>query len=136
MISPGVMVLCLVVHNYRRESSSTADQNVEEDILPLLKQAYARCVEKSSASRDARYVSRAIAALLDGPVTRVTVPKLPVNHQACNAADVVSLGWLDPFCIEDSAGLDWVLLDSLFLDQPGGKTGKYLSSNRGIQRQT
>jgi thiamine pyrophosphate-dependent acetolactate synthase large subunit-like protein len=119
-----VMVLCLVVHNYRRESSSTADQNVEEDILPLLKQAYAICAEKSSASRDSRYVSRAIAALLDGPVTRVTVPNIPVDHQAYSAADGVSLGWLDPFYIEDSVGLDWGLLDSLLLYQPGEETGK------------
>ena len=115
----GVMVPCLVVHNYRWESFPTADQNVEEDVLPLLKQAYAICVEKSSSSRDARYVSGAIAALLDGPVTRVTASNLPVDHQAYNVVDGVSLGWLDPFYIGGSASLDWGLLDSLLLNQPG-----------------
>lgn len=117
----GVMVLCLVVHIHRRDpQSSVTSSQAEESILPLLKQAHAICVEKSSASRDARYVSRAIAALLNGPVTRVSAPTLLVDHPNSNGMDGISLGWLDPFCIEDSnEGLNWGLLDSLLLNQPG-----------------
>jgi hypothetical protein len=122
----GVMVLCLVVHIHRRgPQSSIISLQAVESILPLLKQAHAICVEKSSASRDARYVSRAIAALLNGPVTSVVTPALPVNQGNNNTMDGISLGWLDPFYIEDShEGLDWGLLDSLLLNQPGEGTGR------------
>jgi hypothetical protein len=120
----GVMVLCLVVHIHRRgPRSSVTDPQAEDNILPLLKQAHAICVEKSSESRDARYVSRAIAALLDEPMARVVAPACSAD-QTCNAMDDgVSLGWLDPFSIEDNEGLDWGQLDSLLLNQPGDGTG-------------
>lgn len=120
----GVMVLCLVVHIHRRgPESSVINSQDAEDILPLLRQAHAICVEKSSASWDARYVSRAITALLDGPVTRVVAPTLPVDHQTYSTMDGTSLGWLDPFYIEDNEGLDWGLLDSLILKQSEEEAG-------------
>jgi hypothetical protein len=120
----GVMVLCLVVHIHRRgPQSSVIIPQAEEIILPLLKQAHAICVEKSSASQDARYVSRAITALLDGPVTRAVAPTSPVEHRTSNSMDGISLGWLDPFYIEDGEGLDWGLLDSLLLNQAGEGAG-------------
>jgi hypothetical protein len=121
----GVMVLCLVIHVHRRDpQSSVISSKAEEGILPLLKQAHAICVEKSSVSRDARYVSRAIAALLNGPVTKVVAPALPVDGSNINAVDNISLGWWDPFYIEDSnEGLDWGLLESLLLNQPGEGAG-------------
>lgn len=121
----GVMVLCLVIHIHRRNRQSSAiSSQAEESILLLLKQAHTICVETSSASRDARYVSRAIAALLNEPAIGVVAPTLPVDHPNSNAMGGNSLGWLDPFYIENSnEGLDWGLLDSLLLNQPGEGVG-------------
>lgn len=121
----GVMVLCLVVHiHWRDPEFSVISSQAEESILSLLKQAYAICAETSSASRDARYVSRAITALLSGPVTKVVAPTLPVDGSDINAVGGFSLGWWDPFYIEDSnEGLDWGLLELLLLNQPGEGQG-------------
>ncbi|KIX02717.1 uncharacterized protein Z518_08659 [Rhinocladiella mackenziei CBS 650.93] len=51
----GVMVFCLVVHSRRKRGArhSLIDSATERDVLPLLEQSHAICVEKSKASRGA-----------------------------------------------------------------------------------
>lgn len=77
----GVMILCLVVHTSRKRRSpdSPIDSAAETQVLSLLEQSYAICVEKSDASRDARRVSQAIRLTLDGGtpphVSRSTAPR-------------------------------------------------------------
>ncbi|KAJ5247854.1 hypothetical protein N7468_002837 [Penicillium chermesinum] len=109
----GVMVLCQIVNIWRSKGRHSAvDPGTEGATLTLLKQALAICVEKSPASRDARYVARAIKVILDGPVG-------PARNESSlfvlgeEGEDVgTSLGWLDNFHGE----MDWHLLDSLALD--------------------
>jgi hypothetical protein len=62
----GVMVLCLVVHTrWKRGSQNSAiDTATESRVLALLEASHAICIEKSSASRDARRVSNAIRLTL------------------------------------------------------------------------
>lgn len=64
----GIMVLCLIVHiRWKRGSqSSPIDTATEREVLALLEQSHAICVEKSTASRDARRVSHAIYLTLTG----------------------------------------------------------------------
>ena len=76
----GVMVLCLVVH-IRRKSilsnfQSCIDAATESEVLELLEQAHAICLEKSDASKDARRVARAVRLILNG--ARLSSPQ-PAN---------------------------------------------------------
>ena len=63
----GVMVLCLVVHiRWKRGSQNSAiDATTESEVVALLEQSHAICVEKSTTSRDARRVSHAIRLTLN-----------------------------------------------------------------------
>jgi hypothetical protein len=66
----GVMVLCLAVH-LRRKSISRSGESIitsatEIEVLALLDQSHAICVEKSSCSKDAQRVARAVRLILDG----------------------------------------------------------------------
>jgi hypothetical protein len=64
----GVIVLCLYV-NMRRQRTPNEDlpaAGPRSEIFTLLKQSHAVCVDKSSASRDARKVSLAIHLALKG----------------------------------------------------------------------
>ncbi|KAJ5733363.1 hypothetical protein N7493_002149 [Penicillium malachiteum] len=106
----GVMVLCLVVHIRRRNRSQQAiSSGIEGSILPLLKQAHDICLEKSSVSRDAGCVARAVKVILEDPSGRENIAALPVENAW---QDGVSLGWLDPFYSEEIQ-IDWGLFDSL-----------------------
>ena len=64
----GVMVLCLAIHIRRKNSpqESVIDRGTETELLALLEQSHAICVEKSAASRDARRVSHAVRLTLNG----------------------------------------------------------------------
>ena len=66
----GVMVLCLVVHVRRksisRKTVSVIDVSTEVEVVALLEQAYAICVEKSTLSKDSRRVARAVRLVVDG----------------------------------------------------------------------
>lgn len=112
----GVMVLCLVIQARRHGDSQQplVNSGTENTILPLLKQAHSICMENSSASRDARYVARAVKAILEEPLDhrpRVTVPESELDWD-----EAKYLGWLDSFLTEEN-GLDWGLFESLGLDQ-------------------
>lgn len=66
----GVMVLCLVVHTRwnrwkRGLQNSAIDAATEDKVLALLEQSHAICIEKSTASRDARRVSHALRLTLN-----------------------------------------------------------------------
>jgi hypothetical protein len=80
----GVMVLCLFVHiRWKRGSQNSAiDTATESRVLVLLEESHAICVEKSSASRDARRVSQAI---------RLTLHSAKASNVARNAASQSSL---------------------------------------------
>jgi hypothetical protein len=80
----GVMVLCLFVHiRWKRGSQNSAiDTATESRALALLEESHAICVEKSSASRDARRVSQAI---------RLTLHSAKASNVARNAASQSSL---------------------------------------------
>ncbi|KAJ5707206.1 hypothetical protein N7488_007007 [Penicillium malachiteum] len=106
----GVMVLCLGIHIRRRNGSpQVISSEIEGTILPLLKQAHEICLEKSSVSRDAGCVARAVKVILDDPPERDNIAALPVENVW---QDGVSLGWLDPFYSEETQ-IDWGLFDSL-----------------------
>jgi hypothetical protein len=64
----GVMVLCLVLHTRWKKGSQNSgiDTDTENEVLILLEQSHAICVEKSTASRDARRVSHAVRLTLNG----------------------------------------------------------------------
>ena len=100
----GSMVLCLAVHTRRkslsRGSDSVIDFATEVEILALLEQAYAICVEKSNASKDARRVARAIRIVLDGARASSTfscgmdstlVPETQATHTGEEPDDGVDL---------------------------------------------
>ena len=112
----GVMVLCLVVHTRRKEGPryTTVAPHAEETILPLLKEAHAICVEKSPVSRDARYVSRAVMAILDGHSASGTTTAV-LNDDPVSSFDTdgleFPLGWLESF--HESENWDWNLVDAL-----------------------
>lgn len=112
----GVMVLCQAVNIWRRKGpSSTIDPATEGASLPLLKQAHTICVEKSAASRDARYVARAVKVIIDGPTGPAGNDHL-LNIVDEEDRDVgTSLRWLDNFHAEEE--MDWNFLDSLLVDQ-------------------
>ncbi|KIW71259.1 hypothetical protein PV04_03444 [Phialophora macrospora] len=65
----GIMVLCLAVHLKRksisRSGESIIDSATEIEVLGLLDQSHAICVEKSSSSKDAQRVTRAVRLILD-----------------------------------------------------------------------
>jgi hypothetical protein len=69
----GVMVLCLVVHTYQERGSqkSGIDAAKESQVLALLEQSHAICVEKSTASKDVRNVSHAVRITLNGAKTHL-----------------------------------------------------------------
>lgn len=114
----GAMVLCLAIHIRRKNPRHSAiEPATENSILGLLDQAHAICIEKSAASRDARYVAQAIMATLKKQNHESTEARLlaPALH---SEIDPFYLGWLDPFqADEEGVGLDWSLLDSLVLGQ-------------------
>jgi hypothetical protein len=62
----GVMVLCLVVHTHRKlgQQNSVVDGETEREVLVMLEQAHAICVEKSPVCKGARRVSHAIRLTL------------------------------------------------------------------------
>lgn len=64
----GIMVLCLVVHSrWKRGSQNSAiDTATESEVLTLLEQSCAICIQESTANKDARRVSRAIRLTLNG----------------------------------------------------------------------
>lgn len=64
----GVMILCLFIHCHCKRGSKhpQAHPSVAAEVLALLEQALAICVEKSAASRDARRVSQAVRLTLNG----------------------------------------------------------------------
>lgn len=72
----GVMVLCLVVHTYRKAGpeGSGIDSVMEAEILRLLEKSHAICVEKSGSMRDARRASHAVRIIL-GRLDPVQPPK-------------------------------------------------------------
>lgn len=63
----GVMVLCLAIHTRCGDISSqrTIDVATVKEVLSLLERSLAICIEKSSASKDARKVSHAIRITLN-----------------------------------------------------------------------
>jgi hypothetical protein len=65
----GVMVLCLVTRWKRGSQNLAIDTTTEGEVLALLEQSHAICVEKSTTSRDARRVSHAIRLTLNGSKT-------------------------------------------------------------------
>jgi hypothetical protein len=62
----GVMVLCLVVHTPcgSENRNSKIDARTEKEVLSLLEKSLTICIEKSTASKDARRVSQAIRLTL------------------------------------------------------------------------
>lgn len=114
----GVMVLCQIVTTWRRKGRLSAiDASTEDATLPLLRQAHAICVEKSPASRDARYVARAVKIILDRPSGPVGDEQFLAPLEEDEQGDrLASLGWLDNFQPIEN-GADWNFLDSLVLDQ-------------------
>ncbi|KAJ5286918.1 hypothetical protein N7478_002604 [Penicillium angulare] len=112
----GVMILCLVIHTGRRRDLqlSLMHPSYEKTIFSLLKQAHAICIERSSASRDARYVARAVKAILEDPPAQEST--MTPSELAIQWKDSNSLGWLDPFCMEGNE-TDWGLFDSLMMNQ-------------------
>jgi hypothetical protein len=114
----GAMVLCLAIHIRRKNldpGQSVIDPTTADSILSLLSQAHAICIEKSLASRDARYVAQAIMATLNKqnqePTSTEVKSQAPpsVSH---SEGDPFYLGWLDPFQAGDEGvGLDWSWLD-------------------------
>lgn len=63
----GCMVLCLAVNTLKKKPCNLlrGPKSTEQEILSLLCQAHDICIEKSSASRDARYVAQVIKATLN-----------------------------------------------------------------------
>jgi hypothetical protein len=61
------------VHTYRERGSqkSGIDAAKESQVLALLEQSHAICVEKSTASKDARKVSHAVRITLNGAKTHL-----------------------------------------------------------------
>lgn len=113
----GAMVLCLAIHIRRNNlgpAQSAIDPMTADSILSLLSQAHAICVEKSSASRDARYVAQVIMATLNKQNRVLTETETEVKSRAqpmSHSCDPFYLGWLDPFQAGQGVGLDWSLLD-------------------------
>jgi hypothetical protein len=96
----GVMVLCLVVHTrWKRGSQNLAiDTATESRVLVLLEESHAICVEKSSASRDARRVSHAIGLTLHSAKSS----KVPNNA----ASQVVTSSEVQSTVDESQGGVD------------------------------
>jgi hypothetical protein len=145
----GTMVLCLVVHTrWKRGSQSSAiDTTTESEVLALLEQSRAICVEKSTISRDARRVSHAIRLTLNGArsskVLKNTASLPPLSSLASSSDmqsevytaqgvdsasqpwsdsiqyDEATFGLLDPFNYmgNDIENIDWTMLDAQNLGQ-------------------
>jgi hypothetical protein len=122
----GAMVLCLAIHIHTRGKNlnpghSVLDPATTDSILSLLRQAHTICIEKSPASRDARYVAQAIMTTLNKQnqesTTEIKSRGPPLLSQS--ESDPFYLGWLDPFQAGDEGvGLDWSLLDSVLVLEP------------------
>lgn len=147
----AVMVLCLAVHTRWRRGPQNCviDASAESEVLLLLQQCHTICVEKSTASRDARRVSYAIRLTLNNAKSpnkpANASPDLPSNLQFdSQVAGTVSLcfphqnssiqteeaafGVLDPFNFMDNdfENMDWSLFDSQFLGQDTSFTDGFI----------
>ncbi|KAJ5387268.1 hypothetical protein N7509_009809 [Penicillium cosmopolitanum] len=114
----GAMVLCLAIHIRRKNlepGQSVIDPTTADSILSLLSQAHAICIEKSLASRDARYVAQAIMATLNKQNQESTSTEAKSRappSMSHSEGDPFYLGWLDPFQAGDEGvALDWSWLD-------------------------
>lgn len=96
----GVMVLSLGVHSCRkgRLQQSAIDPITESELLLLLEQSHAICVEKSKASRDARRVACVVRLILNGAQSVNALPgrrnpasqiSLPTSLGMQSAADTI-----------------------------------------------
>ena len=143
----GTMVLCLVVHIHLKRGSqnSAIDITTESEVIALLEQSHAICVEKSTASRDARRVSHAVRLTLNaaksanaskktGYTTSLSSSEMqlaareaqggvpvPLPHPWPGYAqgDEAVFGLLDPFNFmgNDLENIDWTMFDSQILGQ-------------------
>jgi hypothetical protein len=99
----GVMVLCLAVHTrWKRGSApqnSAIDTATESRVLALLEESHAICVEKSSASRDARRVSHAIRLTLHSAKSSSNVPKNAASQVVTSTSEEVT-----PFGVQSTVG--------------------------------
>ena len=104
----GVMVLCFAVHVRRkgisRGAESAIDSTTESEILELLEQSHAICLEKSDASKDARRVARAVRLILDGvglsSPQGVQVTSPPTDSQQTGVGDSEEGGNLTAISLE------------------------------------
>jgi len=148
----GVMILCLVLHTRWKRNGSDAviDITKDREILGLLEQSHAICVEKSKASRDAQRVAHAVsltlrssnsAAISDqtdcldpaaslsefrsntDELTGTEIALMSSNHGYEIAQnDETAFGFLDPFNFmgHDIESIDWTVFESQISSQPFG----------------
>ncbi|CRG90132.1 Folylpolyglutamate synthase [Talaromyces islandicus] len=120
----GIMVLCLVVHTYRKGilQPPVIDAVVEGELLQLLRQSLDICAEKSTICKDAQRVSHALRLILNGASTPATAESqrgginletlsLQAVHGPADAA--LSFDTSDPFTFmgNDFESLDWFHFD-------------------------
>lgn len=117
----GIMVLCLVVHTYRKGvlQPPVIDALIEDELLQLLRQSLDICVEKSPICKDAQRVSHALRLVLNGASTtesqRGGINLETLSLQAANghAEEALSFDITDPFTSmgNDFENLDWFHFD-------------------------
>lgn len=138
----GVVVLCLVIHINRKNGpqGSVVNSATEVEIVSRLRQAHVVCMEMSTASRDARRVSRVILAILNGApspqATRIAsasdlqsqngyaqdaniFPFPPLQENGYADEYSLSLGPLDPFnfMAGEFENTDWMMFDPSLINQ-------------------
>ena len=126
----GIMVLCLVVHTYRKGvlQPPIMDFSSERELLQLLEQSFDICVEKSLVCKDARRVSHVVRLILKRSTASnmSTLPRIADNEQGLNLGlsslqeeysnkeiDAMSLDLIDPFVLMGNSfeTLDWFPFD-------------------------
>ena len=126
----GIMVLCLVVHTYRKGvlQPPIMDFSSERELLQLLEQSFDICVEKSLVCKDARRVSHVVRLILKRSTASnmSTLPRIADNEQGLDLGlsslqeeysnkeiDAMSLDLIDPFVLMGNSfeTLDWFPFD-------------------------
>ncbi|KAH8700249.1 fungal-specific transcription factor domain-containing protein [Talaromyces proteolyticus] len=126
----GIMVLCLVVHTYRKGvlQPPVMDSSKEREILQLLEQSFDICMEKSSVCKDAKRVSHVVHLILNSntasnpsalPHFDNTGPGLgkgPISledEHSNKGIDTMAFDFLDPFSLVGNGfeNLDWFSFD-------------------------